>query len=320
MPQPTSQDVHLDQALTNMSVAYIQMSDHFIASKVFPVVRVPKQSGKYWSYTKADWFRDEAEKRADATESAGSGYGVSSTNTYFCDVYAFHKDIGSQARANEDAPLNNERDATQFVTQRMMLRSEIQWVTDYFSTGVWGTESTPSNLWSSYTTSDPIDNIEEGKETVLGETGFEPNTLILGYQVARQLKHHPDIVDRIKHTGGVSEQRASLRALADLLELDNVYVAKAIKNTAQEGATASYSFTHGKHALLAYVNPTPGLLVPSAGYNFTWTGVSGGLGTDIAISNFFLDKEKADRIEAEAAYSHKVIGSDLGYFFDTVVS
>jgi hypothetical protein len=317
MPQPTSQAQHLDAALTNVSVAYIQMQDHFISGRVFPRVPVVKQSGKYWSYTKADWFRDEAEKRADGTESAGSGYGVSSTNTYFCDVTAFHKDVGSQARANADAPLDPDRDATLFVSQRLLLRSELQWVTEYFSTGVWGTTSTPSNLWSSYTTSDPIDDIEAGKETILGNTGFEPNTLVVGYKVWRQLKHHPDIVDRHKH---VSSGSITTDMVAQLLELDRILVSKSIKNTAQEAATASYSFTAGLDALLCYVNPSPGLLAPSAGYNFIWTGVSGGLGTEVAISNFPLDKEKADRIEGEIAFDYKVIGSDLGYFFNGAVS
>jgi len=317
MSQPTSQDVHLDAALTNVSVAYFQTQDHFIAGKVFPKVPVTKQSGKYWAYTKADWFRDEAEKRADATESAGSGYNVSSTNGYFCDVYAFHKDVGEQTRANYDAPLDPDRDATLFVSQRLLLRGERQWVSEYFSTGVWGTTTTPSNLWSNYTTSDPISDVEEGKETVLGGTGFEPNTMVVGYQVWRWLKHHPDIVDRFKHTSSAS---ITTDMIAGLLEIDNIYVAKSIYNSAQEGATASYSFNVGLDALLCYVNPSPGLLAPSAGYNLVWTGVSGGLGTEVAISSIPLETKKADRIEGEIAFDYKIIGSDLGYFFNGAVS
>lgn len=317
MPQPTSQDQHLDAALTNISVAYIQTDMHFIAGRVFPRVPVTKQSGKYWSYAKEDWFRDEAEVRADASESAGSGYSVSSTNGYFCDVYAFHKDIGSQARANADAPLDPDRDATIFVTQRMLLRSEIQWVSEYFSTGVWGTTTTPSNLWSSYTTSDPISDVELGKETILGNTGFEPNTLVVGYKVWRWLKHHPDIVDRFKHTSSAS---ITTDMVAGLLEIDRILVSKSIKNTAQEGATAAYSFTAGRDALLCYVNPSPGLLAPSAGYNIIWTGNSGGLGTDVAISSIPLVAKKADRIEGEYAFDYKLVGSDLGYFFSEAVS
>ncbi|HYE75636.1 MAG TPA: hypothetical protein VEF04_19995, partial [Blastocatellia bacterium] len=111
MAQPTSSAVHaVDVPLTNISTAYIQSQNNFVASQVFPIVPVMKASDKYYTYTKADWFRDEAKRRADATPSAGSGYGLS-TGNYSCDVFALHKDIGQQVRANADAGINLDRDA-----------------------------------------------------------------------------------------------------------------------------------------------------------------------------------------------------------------
>ena len=64
MAQPTPSDVHVDAILTNISVAYIQDQNYFIANKVFPSIPVEKQSDKYFKYTKGDWFRDEAAVRA----------------------------------------------------------------------------------------------------------------------------------------------------------------------------------------------------------------------------------------------------------------
>ena len=316
MAQPHSGQVHIDRPLTNISVAYIQSQSNFIASRVFPVVPVDKKSDTYFTYTKNDWFRDEAQRRAPATESAGSGYGLS-TAAYNCDVWAFHKDVDDQTRANSDSPLNPDRDATQFVTSRMLLRQEKQWAADFFVTGVWGTSTTPANLWSNYSTSDPIEDIEAGKQTILTNTGFMPNTLVLGYPVFRQLKNHPDIVDRIKYT---SSENITTAMLARLFELDNVYVAMATNATNNEGETAAYSLVQGKHALLAYVNPSPGLLAPSAGYTFNWTGISGGLGTNIGVSRFRIPEIKADRIEAEMAWDNKLVATDLGYMFIDVVS
>ena len=80
MAQPSINQVHIDAILTNISVAYMQKSENFIADKVFPVVPVDKKSDKYFTYTKNDWFRDEAQRRADATESAGSGYSLSTAS------------------------------------------------------------------------------------------------------------------------------------------------------------------------------------------------------------------------------------------------
>lgn len=325
MPQPTSNQVHVDAILTNISVAYMQKAENFIADKVFPVVSVDKQSDKYFSYTKNDWLRDEAQVRTDGTESVGSGYNIT-TDTYYADVFAIHKDVGDQTRANADAPINVDREAAEFVTHRLMLRREIQFVTDFMADGVWGTSasgkaSSPSTnefiQWSNYTTSDPIDNIEDGKQTILSVTGLEPNTLVLSYEAFRILKHHPDLVDRIKYT---SAQTITEDMLARMFDIDRVLVSRSIKATNNEGATEAYAFTQGKTACLLYVPPNPGLLTPSAGYTFQWTGVSGGLGQNIGTSSFRLESLRATRIESELAFDHKVVGADLGYFFKDCVA
>lgn len=319
MPQPTTNDVHVDAILTNISVAYIQDQGNFIANQVFPSVPVEKQSDKYFKYTKGDWFRDEAQLRAPSTESAGSGYSLS-TDTYSTSVYAFHKDVDDQVRANADNPLNPDRDATTFVTQRMLLRQEIDWNTNYFTTGIWDTDvagGSDFTVWSNYTSSDPIEDIETGKSTMLTNTGFMPNTLVLGYDVFRQLRHHPDIVDRIKYT---SSEVPAEGILSRLFGVDRVLVTRGIKNSGAEGAADSFAQIHGKNAALYYVAPSPGLLTPSAGYQFAWRGVSDGMGQNIGISRFRMPELRADRIEAQMAWDYKVVSTDLGYFFSACVA
>ena len=292
---------------------------------MFPVIAVDKKSDKYFTYTKNDWFRDEAQRRAGGTESAGGGYGLS-TGSYSADVFAFHKDVDDQTLANADAPINPLREATEFVTRRLMLRKEIQWNTDFFTSSIWGNDyagvaGTPGanqvKQWSDYAASDPIDDIEDAKAGILSTTGMEPNTLVLGYDVFRALKNHPDIVDRIKYT---SAQTVTSDMLASMFDIPRVIISKGVKATNNEGATAAYSFTSGKKALLAYVAPTPGLLTPSAGYSFSWTGVSGGIGSTVGVSSFRMESLKADRIEGEMAFDNKVIASDLGWFWDSVVA
>lgn len=325
MPQPNINSVHIDAILTNISVAYLQNQDNFIADKVFPVIPVDKKSDKFFTYTKNDWFRDEAQRRSPGTESAGGGYNLS-TSTYSCDVFAFHKDVDDQTVANADSPLNPLREATEFITRRLMLRRELQWVSDFFTTGVWGTDITgvsgsPSSgetkQWSDYSSSDPISDIENAKSSILSGTGMEANTLVLGYDVFKSLKNHPDLVDRIKYT---SSQTITTDMLARMFDIDRVMVAKAVKATNNEGATGAYGFAHGKGALLTHVAPQPGLLTPSAGYTFAWTGVSGGLGATIGTSQFRMESIKSDRVEAEMAFDNKVIGSDLGYFWTSIVA
>lgn len=339
MPSPNVNTVHVDAILTNISVAYIQSLSNFVADKVFPVIPVDKKSNIYYTYTKADWFRDEAQRRADATASAGSGYGLS-TDNYECDVFAFHKDIGDQTRDNADQPLNPDKEATQFVTQRLLLRKEVQWAADFFTSGVWNNQVSGASTctgtgvsaygtsttfyWSDYTNALPVVDVQSAKMQVLSTTGFEPNTLVLGYKIFQVLKNHPTLLDRYKYTtpgAMVTEQ-----LLANLFEVDRILIPKAIYNTGNEGTNAqNYGFITSNSALLCYVAPNPGLLTPSAGYSFLWTKVSQGVVTGngspatVGVAKFRMDELKADRVEGEIAFDNKVVAPDLGFFWYNIL-
>lgn len=316
MPQPTAQDKHVDQILTEISVMYLQDREGFVAGDVFPEITVDHKSDKYYIFDKDDWFRDEVERLAPNSESAGSGYNLS-TDDYSADVYAFHKDIDIFEEGNEDAAFNAREDATEFVTQRFLLKMEKQWVSDYFTASAWNNsvDGSTANVdqWDDDANSDPVEDIEDGRRAILSTTGFMPNVLVIGWDVWRHLKNHPDLRQRVDGDTPTRDQ------LATIFELDDVMVARAIENTAEEGATGSYSFVHGKDAFLAHVPDSAGRRRPSAGYNFIWTGVSG-LGTGIAVQTFEMEETHSTRIEGIRAWDNKIVASDLGYFFQNIVS
>lgn len=326
MPQPTQSDVHVNAPLTNISIAYIQNARNFISDRVFPIVPVDKQADLYWLYTKNDWFRDEAKLRGAGAESAGGGYNLDSSNSYYCHPYAFHKDIPDQLRKNADSGLNLDRDATELITQRLLVRRERIWAANYFATSKWAKDYTgvaagavPGTSfiqWSDYASSDPIADIELARMYILGTTGYKPNKLVLGAQTFSKLKHHPDVVDRYKYT---NSDVITADMLAKLFEVDELLVGESIYATNAEGGTAAYDFINGKGALLVYSAPTPSLLVPSGGYTFAWKGMSG-MGSAIRMKSFRMEHLESDRVEGEYAFDCKLIASDMGVFFATAVA
>ena len=325
MPEMSS--AHIDRALTNISVAYLQDASAFIADKVFPIVPVKRQSDIFYIYNKGDFMRDEAQVRGAATESAGGDYGVEASDPYYCKKHAFHKDVTPEERTNYDEPLNADNDATEFVSQKMLIRREMEWATKYFITGVWGTEidgvalapGAGETIQWDLETSDPIKAISEASVTMASETGYRPNTLVLSPYAFNALKNHVDILDRIKYT---QKGIVTTDLLATLFEVDNVYVAWSVVNSAVKGATDSVSFIMGKHALLCYANPRPALRKPSAGYIFAWTGLegSGAYGNRIVRLPMDILGLGTERVEGEIAFDAKKICADLGTFFKDIVS
>lgn len=320
MGNPTPGDVHVNTPLTNISIAYLQDAKNFIATKVFANIPVSKQSDRYYTYDRGEFNRDEMKERAPGTESAGGSYTLDNTPTYFARVYAFHKDIPDQVRSNADAVLSPDREATEYVTHKALIKREKLFAANYFATGVWTNETTPANLWDT-ASGTPIEDVRGARRTVLESTGFEANTLVLGKAVYDALIDHPDIVDRIKYgqTPG-QPAMANIEALMKLLEIERILVMKAIENTSKEGATASHSFIGGKHALLCYAAPRPGIMTPSAGYTFSWNGFLGAGQEGNRIKRFRIESLESDRVEIQMAFDPKLVAADLGYFFLSVVS
>lgn len=323
---PTKSQAHIDKALTNISVAYLQEAENFVADKVFPVIPVKKQSDVYFIYNKGDFFRDEARVRAGASESAGGDYGVEASTPYYCKLHAFHKDVTEQDRANYDDPLDADTDATDFVSQKMLVRREVEWASKYFATGIWTTEitgvdATPSAtqfIKFNKTGSDPIAVITNQIVEVASKTGFRPNKIVMSPSVFYALKNHDDILDRIKYT---QKGIVTTDLLATLFEVDEVHVAWAVVNTATKGATDSIDFIMGNNLLLVYVPKKPAIKTPSAGYIFAWTGLlgAGAFGNRIVRIPMDMLGIGTERIEGEIAFDAKLIAQDLGVFLKDAV-
>ena len=140
MPLLTPSSVHLDQPLTNLTIAYAQADTNFIADKVFPIVGVQKQSDKYYIYDRDNMNRTgDVKKLAPRTEVNRIGMSLS-TSSYFADVFGLGMDFDQQTLANEDAALDIRSAGAQTLATRLMIHREEQFASTFFSTNVWGTE------------------------------------------------------------------------------------------------------------------------------------------------------------------------------------
>jgi len=315
---PTPSDVHINVPLTNMALAYRQLAPRFVASRIFPAVGVQKQSDSFYKWDKNTFLTAYAKPRAPSSESAG-GQIAFSTDTYAADVFAYHFDVDDRTLANADSQLGLEAAAAEHVMGALLREKERQFIANFFKGGTWGKDytgkaSVPSTneflMWNK-SGSTPRADIETGKTYMIETTGHEPNTLLLGRQVYTALLSCADVKDQFKYTSAESINEAMV---ARYFGVDNLLVSDAIWNST--GTT--YTFMAGKGALLAYVAPSAGQLVTSAGYTFEWSGYTGAVG-GVRMSRIRADLIKSTRIEGEYAYDMKMVSQDLGvYYIDTV--
>lgn len=320
-------NLHVDRVQTNYSLQYALGQQDYVAGKATSRVTVLKSSDAYVTYDRGHFLRDEMEERPLGGTPVQVGYKLGSDN-YNAREYALEHFIDDRQRANVDAPINLDMNATRLLTTKSLIKRDRTWVQRFFKTGVWSTEyngvTTGAGgrafLQFSEAGSNPIKLIDEIRDGMAQSTGLTPNTLVMGVNVRRKLKLNADIVDRIKYTqlGVVTDE-----LLASLFGVDNVVTPKAIYNNALEGTPDNFQFISDPNAMwMGYIDPNPVIDSPTAIATFAWTGLHDGAGNENGgvILRGRDDRASSDWIQIRDAWDMKLVAQDLGIFFRDVVA
>ena len=312
---PTANEVHIDAALTNLSVGY--RNPAFIADLLAPVVPVRKQSDKYFIYDEArEIFRQSDDRRAPGAEANEVNFALSSDN-YYCEDHALTSVIPDEERENADPVIQPNIDRTEFLRAKIDLNKEIELAAMLTDAAVITQNATLSGTsqWSD-ATSDPIAAVEAQKATIMAAVQVLPNTLVLPYDVYAKVRMHAKVIERIAYgsLGAVNED-----LLAQIFDVERVLVPRAFKNTAKPGQNPSMSYVWGKSALLCHIPRRPALKQLALAYSFAWTGAAGSVGGH-RVELWREERRKADVIRVQRYYDQKVIAAGAAYLWKNAVA
>jgi hypothetical protein len=309
---PSLQQLHVDQALTQISVAYRNAA--FVSEEVFPVVSVKKRSDVFFKFSKQHFrtYKDayEAGQRAHQIE-----IDLDARGFYFCDGHAEEASITDDERENADPGAQLEVEKTEKLTNTIALNQENTFFSDIITSTNITQNSTLSGTsqWSDYTNSDPVTEILTRRRTIQQQIGEFPNSLLLSQPVFDVLRNHPRIIDRLKYTGSGARAQLDTSDLARVLELERVLVSAAIKQSVNEGQADSTTYIMGKNALLFYRPARPGLRTPSLGYTFVWTVRSG-------VLRWRQPDLESDFIRVKKYYDQRIVDAKAGYLWLSAVA
>jgi hypothetical protein len=337
VPNLTPADVHVMVPLTQVMIAYAQQSKDFIADKVFPVVPVDHQSDFYYRFGRRAYLQTNAALRAPGTETPGVEW-TFTKNSFYAPVWGLHNDVEDQLRSNADANFQLDTAGTELITQQMLLRRDLQWISSYFASNIWGetdtgvTSTSPgANQFTCFDVagSTPIELFRAAKLRFKRRTGMMPNIAVFSANAYNALLDHPEIIERIKYTqaGFITEQ-----LIATAIGIDQVLVASAVQATnydeeiiadtapTTQWITGPSSSGDANGVLLVYSAPKPSRNIPSAGYTFAWNGYLGASAWGGRIKKYRMEHIASDRIEIEAAYTCQIVAPELGTFLSNCVA
>lgn len=312
---PDVSQVHIDVALTNVSISY--SNPDYISDLIAPPVSVRKQSDKYFIYDpQRERFRQSNDRRAPGTEANEVDFALS-TDNYFCEDHALEAVIPDEERENADPPLQADIDRTELLIDKMLLNKEIV-LANRIRTGsdIPGETLSGDEQWSDYEHSDPVSAVEAQKATIQSAVQVIPNVLVLSYPVYQKVRLHPRVIEKVQYVrlGVVGPD-----VLAQLFDVERVLVPRAFKNVAAPGQTPNLQYIWGKDAFLCYVPPRPALKQVAFAYTFLWTVAPGSINGNI-VEVWRENRRKADMVRVQKYYDQKVIAPGAIYLWKNAVA
>ena len=311
---PIRTQVYIDPLLSDVSIAY--QNPGYVSDIIFPEVQVKHRTGKFFKYDKSK-FRIANDLRAPGERSSRVTYGLSVTTYGPLQEHSLEQDIPDEDREEVMDPLSLDQDATENLTERILLRKDYDAytilttaATGYTNDSNGYTTLSGSSQWSDYANSNPIEDIRIGKDLVKARIMKMPNTLLMGYEVFSKLINHPQILERIKYSQlGV----VTADLMAKVFNVDRILIAEAEQNTSNEAdASDTMSYLFGKNAWLLYITPRPGVRTVSYGYTLRQGARK--------VMSWREDPIETDFIKVKDVYQHMVMAIEAAYRIVTAIA
>lgn len=299
-------------ALTAIAIAY--RNGRMIADNVLPRVPVGKQEFKYRKFALADGFTLPDTKVGRTSQPNQVEFGFTETPDSTRD-YALDDPIPQADIDNAPEGYDPTARSTEQITNLILLDREVRVANAVFNAANYATANkatlSGTGQWSDYTNSDPIGAILAALDSCV----MRPNIGVFGRPTWTKLRQHPKIVKAVLGNAGDSGV-ASLEAVAQLLELEAVFVGEAWLNSAKKGQTATLARTWGKHASFIYRDQ---LATADSGVTFGFTAQ---FGSRVAgsIPDEDIGMRGGQRVRVGESVKEVICANDLGYFFQNAIA
>lgn len=300
----------VDKILTQFSIAY--RNPNYLSESIMPVIKVRERSGKFARYGKDNLRLEDNVERAPGARARTFDYSVSQ-GSYVCTEKSLEKMVPDEFMQNVDDPYDVRRDSTIFCVDKIWLFQESALATAMADTAILTQNTTLSGTsqWSDYTNSDPLTDIRTARTAIKSTTAQHPNVAVFGYQTWEAFIHHPDVVDRIKYVG-MTDPAAVKRAVAQLLQVEEILIGDAVKNTANQGQSDALSYVWGKHFWLLHRAARPGLMMPSFGYTIK--------DVDREVDMYREEPARSDVVRVRDSYDQVVVDASLAYLIKNAIA
>ena len=305
---PRRADVHVSTPLTNLAIKYRNLA--FVADVILPVVKVAKESDKYYKFSREE-LKSVDTHRAIGAPANEVDWNVTN-ETYSCEEYALKKLVSDRIMRNADAPIRPKITSSEKLLKWIYLGYEKRVKALISGTSI--TSAVPSIKWDG--TSPVIEtDVDTGKASIRNNAGVEPNLIMMNDEVKDVVKKDSTVRNLIRYTiaGSGGQELLVNGDLPPVLWGLKVVLAMAREDTAKQGQTAAYSKIWDDDVLIAYVEPSPSLEALTLGYTFRTTN-------GVVVKTWRDNERDGDMIQPSIIQDEKLVATAAGYLIDNVLA
>jgi len=302
---PSRKEVHIDAALSNIAVSYRGLG--FVADKVFPVVKVQKESDKFYKFAKEELLDDD-DSRAPSALAKEFEYGTD-TDTYSAEEYARLHYVDDRIISNSDPAIQPLITATKKLTKKIQLGYERRVAGLAMGTGI--TAAVVATKWDANAATAVIiaRDITTGKQSVRGSAGEEPNSLLVNDQVADTLMN---VLANSATNATIKDWLMLGMYPAQMFNLEFI-VASGRYNSAKKGAAEVLSRIWADMAVIFYKDANPTI---DSGTVFGYTLRA----RDWQTKRWYSDERTSEAIRVSVIQDEKVVSSSAAYQCQDVIT
>ena len=305
--------VHQNKTLERISVAFRPIG--MVHQELSPTISVKHESDIFYVYSK-DNMRVPETRWADSAQANRAVTWNVSTSTYTLVRHGLEELVTDRLVANADSAIKPLVDATENITDKIMLRKEIDLLSIINTASNFANTTSLSTTqhWNVDTTlSNPIIFIDSATTAIRRNASKIANTVVLPDATFKAVKEHQSIVDRVKHT---SMQSVGPDILATLFNVDKVLISGAVQNTGEQDLADALTDVMTDNAFVAFIERSPGLKKPSAVYTFVKEGST----TPIKMETYRDDPHEGDVVRGSSFFEHKFIATECAYLIVNTAS
>lgn len=237
----------VDNILSNVLNEAIPSDMQLIADKVFEPVQVTERSGTILSEESRSFMGEpgaDSRRAPGASRQELSHFNRSST-TFRCEIHSFADSIAMEDIEDSQYPMSEEMRSARRVQRALLLAQEKRAADALFDT-VNFTIATPGTKFDA-AGGEPLSYIHEQMDVLRASNhGIMPDTMVLGYNVFRELARNPEVRSFVGNSSSgiasglrILPNQDVIEVLKSVFQLQHVYVGEARRETAVAGATSS---------------------------------------------------------------------------------